>query len=128
MFRMYGRVVQVYRWQSTAVEMHPDEGGAMIEETVTHYAPTQEEAAALGDNVTPCPLEDDEWMDGLEVADVPSTYDEACRIRDMGQEAYKAQLKKEAMQTPEALHSASADMMEMVVDQELRLTMLELGL
>lgn len=128
MFRMYGRIVQVLRYQSTSTELRPDENGELVEETATHYAPTQEEAAALGENVQPLPLEADEWMDGLEVADVPDTMGEAIKIRDMGQTAYLALLKRQEQQTPDALHAASADLMEMAVDQELRLTMLELGL
>lgn len=115
------------RYKSTNTETCPTEDGEMKEVEVTHYAPTEEEAAVLGNNVTPLPLEDDAWMDGMEVADVPDTMGEAVRIRDMGVEAYKAQVKLEAQQTPEALHAASADVMEMMVDQELRLTMLELG-
>lgn len=127
MFRMYGRIVQVLRYQSTGTEQRPNEDGELVEETVTHYAPTQEEAAALGENVQPLPLEADEWMDGLEVADVPDTMGEAVKIRDMGQAAYLALCRQQEQQTPEALHSASADLMEMAVDQEVRLTMLELG-
>lgn len=127
MFRMYGRIVQVLRYQSTSTELRPDENGEFVEETITHYAPTQEEAAALGENIQPLPLEADEWMDGLEVADVPDTMGEAVKIRDMGQAAYQALCRQQEQQTPEALHAASADLMEMAVDQEVRLTMLELG-
>lgn len=128
MFRMYGRIVQIFRYQSTSTEQRTNEEGELLEETITHYAPTQEEAAALGDNVTAIPMEADEWMDGLEVADVPDTMAEAIKIRDMGQLAYQAQLRQQEQQAPESLHAASADLMEMVVDQELRITMLEIGL
>lgn len=131
MFRMYGRIVQVLRYQSTSIDYNPDpteeEPGRMRGEKIIHYAPTQEEAAALGENVQPLPLEADEWMDGLEVADVPDTMGEAIKIRDMGQAAYQALCRQQEQQAPEALHSASADLMEMAVDQEVRLTMLELG-
>lgn len=127
MFRMYGRIVQILRYQSTITELRPNENGEFVGDPVTHYAPTQEEAAALGENVQPLPLEADEWMDGLEVADVPDTMGEAVKIRDMGQAAYLALCRQQAQQTPEALHAASADLMEMAVDQEVRLTMLELG-
>ena len=118
MFRMYGRIVQILRYQSTSTDRR---------EPITHYAPTQEEAAALGSNVQPRHLEDDAWMDGLEVADVPDTMAEALKIRDMGQTAYLALLKRQEQQAPEALHAASADLMDLIVDQEVRLTMLELG-
>lgn len=128
MFRMYGRIVQILRYQYTTTELCPDENGEFVEGNVTHYAPTAVEAAALGENVQPLPLESDEWMDGLEVADVPDTMGEAIKIRDMGQTAYLALLKQQEQQAPDALHAASVDLMEMAVDQELRLTMLELGL
>ena len=118
MFRMYGRIVEILRYQSTSTDGR---------EPITHYAPTQEEADALGENVQPLPLEADAWMDGLEVADVPDTMAEALKIRDMGQTAYLALLKRQEQQAPEALHAASADLMDLIVDQEVRLTMLELG-
>lgn len=118
MLRMYGRIVQILHYQSTSTNG---------EETITHYVPTQEEAAALGENVQPLPLEDDAWMDGLEVADVPDTMAEALKIRDMGQTSYQSLLKRQEQQAPEALHAASADLMDLIVDQEVRLTMLELG-
>lgn len=118
MLRMYGRIVQILRYQSTSTDGR---------EPITHYAPTREEAAALGSNVQPLPLEDDAWMDGLEVADVPDTMAEALKIRDMGQTAYLALLKRQEQQDPEALHAASVDLMDLIVDQEVRLTMLELG-
>lgn len=35
-----------------------------------------------------------EWMDGIEVADVPDTYAEAVKIYEMGQAAYEAELAK----------------------------------
>lgn len=118
MFRMYGRIVQILHYQSTSNDGR---------ESTTHYAPTEEEAAALGSNVQPIPLEADEWMDGLEVADVPDTMEEAVKIRDMGQAAYQALCKQQEQQAPESLHAASADLMDLIVDQEIRLTMLELG-
>ena len=118
MLRMYGRIVQILHYQSTSTNG---------EETITLYVPTQEEAAALGENVQPLPLEDDAWMDGLEVADVPDTMAEALKIRDMGQTSYQSLLKRQEQQAPEALHAASADLMDLIVDQEVRLTMLELG-
>lgn len=108
MFRMYGRIVQILRYQSTSTELHPNENGEFVEENVTHYAPTQEEAAAFGENVHPLPLEADEWMDGLEVADVPDTMGEAVKIRDMGQVAYLALLKRQEQQAPESLHNGAA--------------------
>lgn len=108
MFRMYGRIVQILRYRSTNTELRPGETGELVEETVTYYAPTQEEAAALGENIQPIQLEADEWMDGLEVADVPDTMGEAVKIRDMGQAAYLSLLKRQEQQAPESLHNGAA--------------------
>ncbi len=124
MFRMYGQIVQVLHYQSTSIELHPTEDGKMKEVETTHYAPTEEEAAALGKNVTQLPPSEDEWMDGLEIP----TYNEALKVLAMGKETYEAKQKIEAQQTREALHSASIDIMQMIVDQEMRLSMLELGI
>ena len=89
MFRMYGRIVQILRYQSTSTDGR---------EPITHYAP-----------------------------DVPDTMAEALKIRDMGQTSYQSLLKRQEQQAPEALHAASADLMDLIVDQEVRLTMLDLG-
>lgn len=107
MFRMYGRIVQVLRYQ---VDYTRDER----EETV--YAATEQEAQdaaqMLGGTVTALPPDNDEWMDGLEVADVPDTYGEAVCIREMGQAAYEAAKNKPDAETRlAALESAMLSMM-----------------
>lgn len=57
-----------------------------------------------------------EWLDGIEVADVPDTFVEAVKIYEMGQAAYQ-----ELLNTP----TPEEDTMAMMVDHEYRLTVLE---
>lgn len=103
MFRMYGRIVQIQRFEYTVSETEYDEEGNSHLVNRLAYAPTEEEASARGTNVQPLELESDAWMDGLEVADVPNTMAEAIRIRDMGQEAYE--MSKAMDKTPEQLQA-----------------------
>lgn len=111
-FRMLGRVVQIYRYSVEADEEH---GGEIL-----HY-PTKEEAEKEAERVGGAVFKADnsaaEWMDGLEVADVPDTYAEAVRIFEMGREAYEAELAAD----PEA------DRDELLLDLAVRLTLLEMG-
>lgn len=83
MFRMYGNRVEVLRYQVVYTEN---------EEQITAYAATKEEADEIAQryNGLKCALapSDDEWMDGLEVADVPDTYAEAVRVYQSGKSAY----------------------------------------
>ena len=48
---------------------------------------------------------DDEWMDGLEVADVPDTYAEAMRIYSLGEQAYKQQIEDSKKRNAEQLRA-----------------------
>lgn len=90
MFRMYGRKVEILRYQIDYVESNPVEEEEA--RNITVYAPTEEEANALaemyGGTVTPLEPEDDIWMDGIEVDDVPDTYNEAVRIYNFGKDNY----------------------------------------
>lgn len=83
MFRMHGNRVEVLRYQVDYTEN---------EEQFTVYAATEEEADEIAQRYngvkTSLALADDEWMDGLEVADVPDTYAEAVRVYQSGKEAY----------------------------------------
>lgn len=94
-FRMYGRVVEVLHYQATYTEQHPTQDGEPTDVITTIGFPTQEEAQAVaaqyGGTVTPLDSSAYDWMDGLEVADVPDTYAEAMRIYELGQEAYTRQ-------------------------------------
>lgn len=83
MFRMCGNQVEVLRYQVDYTEN---------EEQFTVYAATEEEADEIAQRYngvkTSLASSDDEWMDGLEVADVPDTYAEAVRVYQSGKEAY----------------------------------------
>lgn len=89
MFRMYGRVVQVLRYQISYTES---------EESCIYYAASQEEAQEFAElvngAVSPLPESDDEWLDGIVVNDVPNTYGEAERLYKMGYTAYQAELDR----------------------------------
>ena len=116
MFRMYGRKVEILRYQIDYVESNPVEEEEA--RNITVYAPTEEEANALaemyGGTVTPLEIEDDAWMDGIEVDDVPNTRGAALEIYQMGEEAY---LAMKANPTDEqrivALESALVALMKM---------------
>lgn len=103
LFRMSGRIVEVYHYQVDYAETTPDGEPR----TCTDYCPTAEEADAIarrtGGSVTTLDSSDYEWLDGIEVADVPDTYAEAVRICEMGRETYEAELAKP---TPEEIIAA----------------------
>lgn len=94
LFSMYGRVVRVIRYTVRLAEGKDDSSEAGRPEPVV-YCYTQEEASALaqrtGGRITALDSSAYEWMDGIEVADVPSPYGEAVRIYEMGREAYEAE-------------------------------------
>lgn len=97
-FRMYGRIVQIYRYAvAYEVEM-PGLDGERVTESRTDYCNTPEEAEAVSKRlngvITKLDSSAYEWLDGIEVADVPDTYAEAVRIYEMEREAYEAELAK----------------------------------
>ena len=75
MFRMYGRKVEILKYQISYQEN---------EEERTDYAVSEEEANEIAERVngtvSALPDSGDAWMDGIEVDDVPDTYAEAMRI------------------------------------------------
>ena len=83
MFRMYGRKVEVLKYSISYVEN---------DEQKIEYATTEEEANEISEKVngttTQLETEDDIWMDGIEVDDVPDTYNEAIRIYNLGKDNY----------------------------------------
>ncbi len=124
-FTLYGRIVQIHRYRVEYTEAKPwlDDGGNPAKESRTEYCNTEEQAEAVADAhegtvVTKLDSSLYEWMDGMEVADVPDTYEEAVKIYEMGQEAWETQ-----QNTPTAAEDSAA----MLVDHEYRLTLLELG-
>ena len=86
MFRMYGRKVEILKYQVFYQEN---------EKRRTDYAASKEEAqeiaARAGGSVSALTPGDDAWMDGIEVADVPNTYGEAMRVYEAGEAAYREQ-------------------------------------
>lgn len=100
-FFMYGRIIQIHRYRVEYTEPMPwlDEDGKPPEEQRTEYCNTQEQAAAVaeaheGSTVTQLDSAAYEWLDGIEVADVPDTYAEAVKLYEAGQAAYEAEQKK----------------------------------
>ena len=100
MFRMYGNQVEVLRYQVDYTENA---------EQFTIYAATEEEADEIAQRYngvkTSLASSDDEWMDGLEVADVPDTYAEAVRVYSLGKQAYKQQVEDSKKQNAEQLRA-----------------------
>lgn len=83
MFRMYGRKVEILKYSISYIEN---------DEQKIEYAATEEEANEISEKVngtiTQLEDEDDIWMDGIEVDDVPDTYNEAIRIYNLGKDKY----------------------------------------
>lgn len=100
-FYMYGRIVKIHRFKVEYTETlpWPDENGQPITEGRTEYCNTREQAEAVaaaheGSTLTELDSSAYEWLDGIEVADMPDTYAEAVKIYEMGQAAYEAELAK----------------------------------
>lgn len=115
MFRMYGRKVEILRYRINYTETDPMGNEPR---NIAIYAPTKEEADELAKlhngTVTPLEPEDDAWMDGIEVDDVPNTRGVALEIYQMGQEAYLAmKAKPTEEQRIVALESALVALMKM---------------
>lgn len=91
-FRMYGRTVQLHRWR---VDYEQDG------EPVTERYPTEAEADAAaqrtGGTKTAIDVTGDEWIDGMEVDDVPQPMTEALRIYNEGQAALIRQQRNAAL-------------------------------
>ncbi len=126
-FRMYGKIIEVNRYSVTYEEQLPappplPDQEPEEPETVprVEYVPTKEEADAIaertGGTVSPLETSEYDWLDGIEVDDVPDTFSEAVKIYEMGQAAYE-----EFLNTP----TPEEDSMAMMVDHEYRLTILE---
>ena len=126
-FRMYGRIIEINRYAVTYQEQFPElsqpDGEEMQEqESVGHteYVPAQKEANVIAERtggiVTALDTSEYEWLDGIEVADVPDTFAEAVKIYEMGQVAYE-----ELQNTP----TPEEDTIAMMIDHEYRLTVLE---
>lgn len=117
-FTLYGRIIQIHRYKVEYTETMPwpDEYGGPVEEPRTEYCNTQEQAAAVaadheGSTVTQLDSAAYEWLDGIEVADVPDTYAEAVKLYETGQAAYEAEKNKPtAEETIAGLESQVTDL------------------
>lgn len=108
-FRLYGRIIEVHRFQVEYLEERLDEDGVTQEISVTQCVPTREEADAVATRtdgtVTALDATSYEWLDGLEMPDVPDTYGEAIQVYEMGQAAYEQKLLFEANAKREQLRA-----------------------
>lgn len=108
-FRMCGRVVEVLHYQVYYIDERINEDGNTVRENVTVDFPTQEEAQIEANQTGGVIIELDtsayEWMDGLEVADVPDTYAAALEVYQMGQEAWERKTAFEASKRAEQLRA-----------------------
>lgn len=113
-FRMCGRVVQVYRYEVEYSEeiMGTNAEGEPALETAERVRPcnTREQAEAVAaahhGAITELDSSAYEWLDGIEVADVPDTYAEAVKLYEMGQAAYEAEKSKP---TPEEIIASQGE-------------------
>lgn len=117
-FAMYGRIIQIHRYkvEYTETRSWPDEYGGPVEEPRVAYCNTQEQAEAVsaaykGSTVAELDSAAYEWLDGIEVADVPDTYAEAVKLYEAGQAAYEAEKNKPtAEETIAGLESQVTDL------------------
>lgn len=88
-FRMYGEIVEVYRYQIKHI------GQSGLDEESTEYAHTEEEAQSIasqtGGTVAELDSANYEWMDGLHFA----TRNEAIEAYDLGESWYKNKTQQE---------------------------------
>lgn len=102
-FSMYGRVVQIHRYSVSYTEtlerLKADGSLENINAERTEYFNTlgAAQAAAELHDVETIPLDCSayEWLDGLEVPDVPDTYAEAVILYEMGGEGWLSKAKAE---------------------------------
>lgn len=108
-FRMSGRVVAVHHFQVRYLEERLRLDGETIQEAVNTYFHTQEEAQAVANRkrgtVSELDASSYQWMDGLEVTDVPDTYAEAVKLYEMGEAAYQRQVAFDAAKRADQLRA-----------------------
>lgn len=111
-FYMLGRIIQIHRYKVDYSEKLPflDDKGKPIIESRTECCNTEEQAQALaeatGGTITALDSAAYEWLDGIEVDDVPDTYAVAERIYEAGQAAYEAEKSKP---TPEEIIASQGE-------------------
>lgn len=123
-FRMYGRIIQLLRYKVTYDDALPGEDGELVYEERIDYCVTLEEANEVAERNSGATVEAlntgaYEWLDGVQVPDVPDTFTEAVKIYEMGQEAY---LLKSASDFAERNVQLRADIDFIAVMQGVNLT------
>lgn len=91
-FRMYGRTVQLYRWR-----VDYEQAGKLVTEGYPTEAEADAAAQRTGGTKIAIDVTGDEWIDGLEVDDVPQPMTEALRIYTAGQAALIRQQRNAAL-------------------------------
>lgn len=113
-FSMYGRMIQIHRYKVSYQEeiLGTVENGEPALETAERVRPcnTREQAEAVAaahrGAITELDSSAYEWLDGIEVANVPDTYAEAVKLYEMGQAAYEAEKSKP---TPEEIIASQGE-------------------
>lgn len=111
-FRMYGRVIQIYRYKAEYTVQQISSDGELEDIQKVGYFVSKDEAESTGGTVTALDTSACEWLDSIEVADVPDTYAEAVKIFEMGEDEYQKALDKpsgNAEQRLTALEKNKAD-------------------
>lgn len=123
-FRMYGRTVEINRFSVTYPAPFPPSETEPGQ--VTEYTPTREEADAIAERtngtVSALDTSNYDWLDGIEVADVPDTMGAAIKIYEMGRAAYEA-LKPAA--TLESLEKENSLLKAKIAMQDEKQTLME---
>lgn len=95
-FSMLDRIIQIHRFCVSYVEqLTKVKNGAILTDDIqrVQHCHAQEEADALaertGGSIAVLDTAAYDWLDGIEVADVPDTYAAAVEIYEMGREAWE---------------------------------------
>lgn len=101
-FYMYGKAIKIHRFKVEYPTPFPllDKNGQSTTEDRTEYCNTREQADAVaaaheGSTLTELDSSAYEWLDGLEVPDVPDTYAEAVKLYEMGSDGWLLTAKEE---------------------------------
>lgn len=128
-FRMIGNKVQVNHYQVDYTTYRRNEEGKPVEAAVSRGFPTFEEAEAVKNQHNGTMKELDAapylWLDGLEF----SSFEEARKAMEMGEEAYrKAQAEKEAAKPESQITDLQLAMVESYESTAQQITDIQLAL
>ena len=91
-FRMYGRTIELYRWRVDYVQ-----DGKQVSEFCSTEVEADATVQRTGGIKTAIDTSNDEWIDGIEVADVPQPMEEAIRIYNQGHTSLIRQQRNKAL-------------------------------